>query len=80
MAREAHSGTAAGFVKLVALIHLTSLSIVLTSLWSVALVQGGATTVHIDVFGEMWIEYAVFLVTWPIASVGLYLLITEETG
>lgn len=67
-------------MKLVALIHLTSLSIVLTSVWSLAFVGGGSTTVHIDAFGEMWFEYALFLVGWPVASVGLYLLITENTS
>lgn len=80
MARRVQHGSAGDFVKLVALVHLTSLSIVLTSVWFVAFIAGGTTTVHIDAVGEMWIEYALFLVTWPVTSVGLYLLITENTG
>ena len=57
---------------LIALFEMAALSVVLANLWFLALRNGGRVTIHVDLFGEMWAEYLLWLVLTPVLVLGLH--------
>lgn len=59
-------------VALLALFEMAALSVVLANLWFLAFRNGGRVTLHIDLFGEMWIEYVLWLLLTPVLVLGFH--------
>lgn len=59
-------------VALLALFEMATLSIVTANVWFFAFRNGGRVTVHVDLFGEMWVEYVLWLVLTPVLVLGLH--------
>lgn len=54
-----------------AILWTFGLSVLLCAVWWTAAFQGGTTTVHVDAYGEMFLEFLVWLVVSPVIAVGL---------
>lgn len=62
---------------IVALFEAFSLAVLLINGWFVAMLNGGSVTVSIDAFGEMWVEYVLWLVLTPVLLLGLHYAVEE---
>lgn len=70
---------------MLALFEMAALSVILVNLWFMALRNGGRVTLHVDLFGEMRVEYVLWLVLTPVLTLGLhyalgYVLDDSEPG
>jgi len=69
---------AKSFVEVMAFAFLLSLSIVLTVIFNIAVLNGGKTTVFLNKYGEMIPELLLLhFVVWPTITVGLYVYHTR---
>lgn len=62
---------------LIAVFEAFALSLFLLNIWYIAFLNGQSITLHVDTFGEAWIEYLLWLVITPILVLGLHYTIEE---
>jgi len=51
---------------------------IFTQVWLLAMINGGTITVSVDMFGEMWPEYVLWFLIWPIMTLGLYYIVEDH--
>ena len=67
------------FIQFMALHFLLALSIVLTAIFTNAVIAGGETVVKINEYGEMIPELLIlFFVVWPVIGTGYYVWMNRE--
>lgn len=59
-------------IRILALSWMWGLSIVTNLIWWLAYIQGGKTTVYINLFSEMYVELVMWFIVLPIITVGLH--------
>lgn len=64
-------------VTVIAVFEAFSLAVVFINVWFVAMLNGGSMRIAIDAYGEMWVEYVLWLVLTPILVVGFYYALEE---
>ena len=64
----------------VAMFEAFSLSVLMLNGWFVASLHGGTVTVSVDAFGEMWVEYVLWLVLTPVLVLGFHYALEEVSG
>jgi uncharacterized membrane protein len=64
-------------VTVIAVFEAFSLAVVLINVWFVAMLNGGSMRIAIDAYGEMWLEYVLWLVLTPVLVVGFYYALEE---
>lgn len=68
-------------VTVIAVFEAFSLAVVFINVWFVAMLNGGSMRLAIDAYGEMWLEYVLWLVLTPVLVVGFYYTLEElSTG
>lgn len=68
-------------VTVIAVFEAFSLAVVFINVWFVAMLNGGTMRIAIDAYGEMWLEYVLWLVLTPVLVVGFYYTLEElSTG
>ncbi len=68
-------------VTVIAVFEAFSLAVVFLNVWFVAMLNGGSVWLAVDAYGEMWLEYVLWLVLTPILVVGFYYTLEElSTG
>jgi uncharacterized membrane protein len=64
-------------VTVIAVFEAFSLAIIFINVWFVAMLNGGTMRIAIDAYGEMWLEYVLWLVLTPVLVVGFYYALEE---
>lgn len=57
-------------IEVFAVFMMFALSVILHFVWMQAFLNGGRVTITIDAYGEMWAEYALWVVLAAVISVG----------
>jgi hypothetical protein len=57
-----------------------ALSVILHFVWMQAFLNGGRVTIAIDMYGEMWVEYALWVVVAAVVSVGFAQYLDRGSG
>jgi len=60
------------FIELLAILWMFGLVTVLNAIWWFAFFDDGTTTVHIDLYGEMWPEFFAWMIVTAVLVVGLH--------
>jgi len=62
---------------LIAIFEAFGLSLFMFNLWYLAFLNGSSVTIQINSYGEMWVEYVLWLILTPILVLGLHYTIEE---
>lgn len=60
------------FLTLLGLLWVAGLAVVITNIWFIAMMNGGSVTIYVDLFNEMWPEYIMWYIVWPVITLALY--------
>lgn len=67
-------------VEVFAVFIMFALSVILHFVWMQAFLNGGRVTIAIDMYGEMWVEYALWVVVAAVVSVGFAQYLDRGSG
>jgi hypothetical protein len=67
-------------VEVFAVFMMFALSVILHFVWMQAFLNGGRVTIAIDMYGEMWVEYALWVVVAAVVSVGFAQYLDRGSG
>jgi uncharacterized membrane protein len=65
-------------IEILGIFSMFAMSVVVYLLWWLAFREGGQLRVRIDAFGEMWVEYVLWVVVTPIITLALYYYLKQE--
>lgn len=65
------------FIKVLGIVWAVALALILTNAWFLAMLNGGSVTIYIDLFNEMWPEYVMWFIVWPVITLALYYFIED---
>lgn len=65
-------------VEILGIFSMFAMSIVVYLLWWLAFREGGQLQLRIDMFGEMWVEYVLWIVVTPLITLAMYYYLKEE--
>jgi len=66
------------FIEILGIFSMFALSIVVYLLWWLAFREGGQLNLSINLFGEMWVEYVLWIVITPLITLALYYYLKQE--
>jgi len=64
-------------ISLIAVFEAFALSVFMINIWYLALLNGQSITLRIDAYGEMWVEYVLWLVLTPVLVLGLHYTVEQ---
>lgn len=65
-------------IEVLGIFSMFALSIVSYLVWWLAFRKGGHLRLHINMFGEMWIEYLLWVIVTPIITLSMYYYLKQE--
>lgn len=66
------------FIEVLGIFSMFALSVVVYLLWWLAFREGGQLRLRIDMFGEMWVEYVLWIIVTPLITLALYYYLKQE--
>ena len=64
-------------IALIAIFEAFALSLFMMNVWYLALLNGESITLQINSYGEMWLEYILWMILTPILVLGLHYAVEE---
>lgn len=71
-------GTIKEFIEILGIFLMFGLSVVTYLVWWLAFREGGAVSIRVDLIGEMWVEYVLWIVITPLITLSLYYYLKQE--
>lgn len=65
-------------IEILGIFSMFALSVVVYLVWWLAFREGGQLSLHINLFGEMWVEYLLWVVVTPLITLAMYYYLKQE--
>jgi len=65
-------------IEILGIFSMFALSVVVYLLWWLAFREGGELTLYLDMFGEMWVEYVLWIIVTPLITLAMYYYLKQE--
>lgn len=65
-------------IEILGIFSMFALSVFAYLVWWLAFQQGGRVTIDVNVVGEMWLEYLLWLVLTPLVTLSMYYYLRGE--
>lgn len=65
-------------IEILGIFSMFALSVVVYLVWWVAFRAGGQLHLRIDMFGEMWVEYLLWVIVTPLITLAMYYYLKQE--
>lgn len=65
-------------IEILGIFSMFALSVFVYLVWWLAFKEGGQIWLKINVFGEMWVEYALWVVVTPLITLAMYYYLKQE--
>ena len=65
-------------IEILGIFSMFALSVVAYLVWWLALRKGGQLQLSIKMFGEMWIEYLLWVIVTPLITLAMYYYLKQE--
>ena len=65
-------------IEVLGIFSMFALSVVVYLVWWLAFREGGQLRLSIDLFGEMWVEYLLWIVVTPVITLAMYYYLKQE--
>lgn len=66
------------FIKVLGVVWAAAIALIMTNMWFLALMNGGMVEIYINLFNEMWPEYIMWFIVWPVITLALYYVIEDN--
>ena len=65
-------------IEILGIFSMFAMSVVVYLLWWLAFREGGQLRLTIEMFGEMWLEYLLWVVVTPLITLSMYYYLKQE--
>lgn len=65
-------------IEILGIFSMFAMSVVVYLLWWLAFREGGQLQLTIEMFGEMWLEYLLWVVVTPLITLAMYYYLKQE--
>lgn len=65
-------------IEIFGIFSMFALSVVVYLVWWLAFREGGQLYLRIDMFGEMWVEYLLWVIVTPLITLAMYYYLKQE--
>lgn len=65
-------------IEILGIFSMFALSVLVYLLWWLAFREGGQLRLHLNLFGEIWVEYLLWILVTPLITLGMYYYLKEE--
>lgn len=66
------------FIEILGIFSMFAMSVVVYLVWWLAFRAGGKLSLHVNLFGEMWIEYLLWVIVTPLITLAMYYYLKQE--
>lgn len=65
-------------IEILGIFSMFAMSVVLYLVWWLAFREGGQLRIHVNMFGEMWVEYLLWVIVTPLITLAMYYYLKQE--